>query len=108
MTAREKARAGKLRRLPAAAFDAEARRRGYAKMTVGTIPVPLKVIERLSGELNARAQAAIHSSENAPLDLNTVRAMANVAGWLKTYRDIHHEELRSYGLLPPEKPEATE
>jgi hypothetical protein len=100
------ARAAVLRRVPDEAFAAEARRRGFGKLTARFIPVPLSIVDKLSGELEARVMRTINEPANTPMDLNTIRAMMNAAAWLKTHRDVHHEELRRARLYDAESESA--
>ena len=52
MTARQKAQAAKLRRIPDDAFAAEAKRRGFARLSVTEpIPVPKRTLQDIQNRL---------------------------------------------------------
>lgn len=95
MTARDKARAAKLRRIPEAAFGLEAARRGFVKMNENTLPFPTKLARGFEAQLRERAMHMIEHPEHAVNDLATVRAMMTTADWMKTFLEIHETELAS-------------
>ena len=89
MTARDKARAAKLRRIPDSAFALEADRRGYLKPHAKEMRYPVQEAREHATDLRAvlfqllrDPMQAIHSSSMA-------RILFRAAESLETYRGMH-------------------